>query len=398
MSSVRVFPRVRRQTGARLPDTMALLGLLGLLAACVRFSPPATSPARQPTPSPVPARATPTVPPTQTPTLMPAVVASIDVQNAGNLAVIDTLTGHTAAVTALAYSPDGAWLASASLDTSVRLWPTGAGQTARRLEGHSDAVWSLAFSPDGDRLISGSDDRTLRVWEVPAGRLVNTIRSTSLGRVLQVAYSPDGLWLAAGDQFCLVQVRSARTGVLYRSLIQPGCSPARGNILESWGLAFTPDSSRLLTAEAQSCGGGTVQSWDLGDYSAPLRVQGPNGGVRSLALSPDGETLALAFASSAVPWLVSADNGEVLHRLHGHAYAVQALAISPDGELLATASADRTVRLWAIHSGELLATLEGHSAAVTSLAFWPDGSRLASGDQAGVILTWGIGPPTSEVP
>jgi len=374
---------------------LALLGLL--LTACGGGTPATAAPvAAEPTASATP-EVSPSAPP-PLPTASPTPRSLIGADNATNLVVLDTLSGHSAAVTALAYAPDGSWLASASQDAAIRLWPARGGQAARRLEGHTDGVWSLAFSPDGLRLVSGSDDRTVRVWELPAGRLIDTLRSSSLGRVLQVAYAPDGLWIAAGDQFCLVQVRSARTGVLYRSLIQPGCSPVGGNIVETWGLAFTPDSTRLLTAEAQSCCGGTVQAWGLEDYTVPQRVQGPNGGVRSLALSPDGETLALAFASNATTWVVQTDSGEVLHQLRGHGYAVRDLAISPDGRSLATASADRTVRLWDLPSGELLATLEGHQAAVNSLAFSPDGSRLASGDDAGVILIWGIGPPTSEVP
>jgi len=204
-----------------------------------------------------------------------------------------------------------------------------------------------------------------------------------------VAYSPDGQWIAGADQFCLVQIRSARTGVLYRSLLQPGCSPSGGNVVEYWGLAFTSDSRQLLTGEAQSDGWGSVQAWDVDTYASPRRIQGPNGGVRALALSTGDQTLALALASLAEVWVVRVGDGAVLHRLVGHGYAVRGLAISADGRLLATASADRSVKLWDLENGELLATLQGHAAAVTAVAFSPDGSRLATGDDEGVILMWG---------
>jgi WD40 repeat protein len=300
-----------------------------------------------------------------------------------------TIDAHRGAVTDLAFSPDGAVLASASDDASIGVWDVD-GRAIRRLEAHADTVTSLAFSPDGGRLISGSDDRSLRVWEMPSGDLIDTIRSATLGRVLQVAYSPDGLWIAAADQFCLIQLRSARTGVLYRSLLQPSCIVSQGNIVAAWGLAFTPDGTRLLSAEMEPGRRGTVQSWQVGEYAEPIRIQGPNDGVRALALSSDGARLALAFASSAVPWVVQAETGEVQHELRGHAYAVRDLAISPDGRLLATASADQSVRVWSLEDGELLEVLEGHAAPVNSVAFSPDGTRLASGDESGVILIWGV--------
>ncbi len=363
-----------------------VLGLL--LTACGAATAEAPTAPPEPTASVTPAPTLPVPPPTST--AVPTVQPGLNAATAPELVRLATIAAHDTAVSALAYSPDGAWLASGALDGSLRLWPGGGGAAVRRLEGHTDAVWGLAFSPDGARLISGSDDRTVRVWELPAGRSVDVIRSASLGRVLRVAYSPDGLWIAAADQFCLVQVRSARTGVLYRSLMQPGCRAAGGNIVETWGLAFTPDSARLLTAESQSCCGGTVQAWELEGYAAPVRVPGLNRGVRSMALTPDGQLLAVALASSAQPRIVRADSGEVLQELSGHAYAVRDLAISPDGQLLATASADRTVRVWDLHNGDLLTTLEGHQAPVNGVVFSADGSRLASGDEAGVILIWGV--------
>jgi WD40 repeat protein len=311
--------------------------------------------------------------------------ASVD-----QLEVLHELTGHTDGVTDVAFSPDGTLLASSSRDGTIRLWRVATGTSAGILEGHTDIVWSLAISPDGTQLVSASDDRTVRMWSLPQGTQVDRIRSGSFGRGLQVAFSPDGVWFAAGDQFCLVQVRSARTGVLLRSLIQPVCDAWGGNVVDGWGLAFTPDSQDLLTAEAQG-GRGTVQRWSLDRYRAPERVQGTNGGVRAMALSPDGTKLGLAFVGSATIWIVDAQDGELVHSLDGHAYGVNDLAFSPDGSLLASGSADRTVALWQVDSGALLRQLSGHADRVTAVAFSADGSRLASGSGDGTILLWGIG-------
>jgi hypothetical protein len=75
------------------------------------------------------------------------------------------LAGHEDAVWDVAFSPDGAWLASASMGNTVRLWPVGAAASEPLvLRGHELAVNAVAFSPNGSWLASASDDNTVRLW------------------------------------------------------------------------------------------------------------------------------------------------------------------------------------------------------------------------------------------
>jgi WD40 repeat protein/serine/threonine protein kinase len=109
---------------------------------------------------------------------------------------LNRLKGHTGIITQVAFSPDGALLASASIDQTVRLWNVAAGTEVRCLQAHTEAVYAVAFSPDGRRLVSGSNDRTLKLWETATGREVLTLRGHTY-LVNRVLFSPDGARIAS---------------------------------------------------------------------------------------------------------------------------------------------------------------------------------------------------------
>jgi WD40 repeat protein len=113
---------------------------------------------------------------------------------------------HTGPVHRVAFAPDGSTLASGAgflSDNTVRLWNAGDGTLLHTLEGHAEFVLALAFSPSGQILASASSDETVRLWRVGDGTLLRTLEFTGTVRrdkylyeVRSLAFSPDGCSLA----------------------------------------------------------------------------------------------------------------------------------------------------------------------------------------------------------
>ena len=316
-------------------------------------------------------------------------------------------TGHTAQIFDVRFSPDGAWLASAGSDQTVKIWERGTGRMLRSLYSDLGAIGEIAISPDRRWLAAAATAGPVTIWDVGSGATVRTI-GADLPWTEAVAFSPDGRLLATGEgrtgdgrgENALI-LWDAATGARLRTLT--------GHQAVVRSIVFGPDG-RLM---ASASGDQAVKIWEVAtgkELRSFSGVRDPTSSVR-LAISPDGTRLVglkddglavwdiesgrviRSFERAGVPLAISPDGRYLATRyLHGsirlldfatgaeiremgeHEDAL-ALDFSPDGSVLAATTYEDKIKMWDVATGAALRTFGMHLFPVRSLAFSPDGLR-----------------------
>jgi len=329
---------------------------------------------------------------------------------------VTQLAGHTGDVTAIAFSPDGARIATGAADDTVRLWdmttggqlysvpgdvtalrfsPDGKtlavqeagrirllaaedGSELRRIDGPTGTGDAISFSPDGATLLAGGEN--IRLIETRSGQVLRSFGAQDLAEqdpllTVALAHAPDGKTLAvlAGDN--TVQLWDPAAGRLLAT--------AAGYGEEIASVAFAPDGNTLVATTLD----GAVRLWDVAAGSESRAWRSNPYLAQTAAFSPDGALLAIGQLGGTRVWDTATWSEKFA--MAGPGINTEVLAFSPDGKSLATAgNRNGSVHVREAATGEVLTTLSSHSGRVNALAFSPDSRLLATASDDKTVKIW----------
>ncbi|MDY6993880.1 MAG: hypothetical protein SVR94_14935 [Pseudomonadota bacterium] len=235
------------------------------------------------------------------------------------------------AVSAISFSPQGQWLASGGDNGIVKIWEVDTGWIQHSLRDHQGRIDTLAFQPQSQWLASSGKDNTIKLWDVVSGQLKSQLEHQS--RVSSFTFAAEGHWLAVHEGYAQMTLWQLKP------LKQRHSLPGLGQI------AFSPNGVWLAANSTKNA----INIWDV--HSGQLwHALGENvSGLSPFAFSPTQDRLALSLdnKSNTIQFL-DIISRQIVDTLKGHQGRVNVLTFSPEGQWLASASRDETVKLWAL--------------------------------------------------
>lgn len=325
-----------------------------------------------------------------------------------------TVGGHS---NALAFSPNSYVLAHGS-DKTVELWNASTGEKLQTLTGHPGVVTAVAFSPDGKILASASDHSTVNLWDAASGKLVDKLLA-GVANITSLAFSSDGQTLAVGG-LVAVELWNLKTKDPF------GIIDIYKSSLINRYLTFSPDGKTLAVSGASTNDDTpvTIHFWDVASQKLTRRIETQTVPKRTphIAYSADGANIAFAGAgkvaiydanTGAEVWHSNEDPTTVAYSpkgnffaagfwgrmtvwnakskmesarvFGGHSPTVSSVALSPNMQTLAMATRGNKTKIWDLKKGELSYTIDAAENISNAVAFSPtDSQTLAVGGWSGV--------------
>lgn len=233
-------------------------------------------------------------------------------------------------------------------------------------------VKSVAFSVDGKRLLTAADDNLIHVWDSTTGKAIETFAGHK-GPVSALATGPNGLVVSgSADQSVGVWTTNpaftliGQLGPKKETPLEFAGSPFAARVLS---LAFSRDGKWLATGGGEASRSGELFIWDVAAQTIAKEFKDAHSDtVMSIEFGRDGKYLVTGAADKFVKlWDIAA--GKLVKSFEGHTHHVLGVSIKADNSLLASAGADNAIKIWNVETGEQSRTIPGYSKQVTSIRF-----------------------------
>lgn len=233
-------------------------------------------------------------------------------------------------------------------------------------------VKGVAFSVDGKRLLTAADDNLIHVWDSTTGKAIETFAGHK-GPVNAIATGPNGLVVTgSADQTAGVWTTIptwsmiGQLGPKKETPLEFAGSPFAARVLS---LAFSRDGKWLATGGGEASRSGELFIWDVAAQTMAKEFKDAHSDtVMSIEFSRDGKYLVTGAADKFVKlWDIAA--GKLVKAFEGHTHHVLGVSIKADNSLIASAGADNAIKIWNVETGEQSRTIPGYSKQVTSIRF-----------------------------
>ena len=260
-------------------------------------------------------------------------------------------------INAVKFSPNSKYIVSASMDGTVRLWNLKGQQIGKPFKGHESSVNSVTFYPTGKYIISYGSDNILRWWNLEGQQIVKAIPLKGLkSGATTTAFSPNGRYIISKINEDDLQLWDTTNG-------QPIGKPFKGHEHRILSVAFSPDNQYIVSGSADN----TVRLWNL-----------------------EGEQQGEQWR----PNVHDPDKPNTAKPIGQHQSAVNSVAFSPepDCNFIISGGADNTLGLWNIenkyHPQQIGEFFQGHENQLNSVAFSPDCKYIVSGGNDNAVRLW----------